>query len=71
MVATVPGFSRVEIRTRDKADLIAAAPELKKLADELKVIGRSEDLTDEQAIILAHHKIKATSQKLRRTSDAD
>lgn len=61
---TIPGFSRVEIRTRHKDDLLIAALELKQLAGELEFIaGQQHD--DETATILAHHKIKAVSQKLR------
>lgn len=61
---TIPGFSRVEIRTRGKDDLALAAVELKRLAGELECIaGQKHD--DETATILAHHKIKATSKMLR------
>jgi hypothetical protein len=62
-VATIPGFSRVEIRTRGKDDLLLAAHELKKLAGELETVASEQP--DETAVIVAHHKIKATSQKLR------
>ena len=66
---TVPGFSRVEIRTRGKDDLLLAALKLRDLADELEfVAGQTRD--DETAIILAHHKIKRTSQELRGTANA-
>ncbi|RJT42020.1 hypothetical protein D3227_04910 [Mesorhizobium waimense] len=63
-VVTIPGFSRVEIRTRGKDDLSLAAAELKRLAGELESIA-GQDHNDETATILAHHKIKATSQILR------
>lgn len=67
MTATIPSFSRVEIRTRGKDDLLLAALELRDLAHDLEFIaGQRHD--DEQAIILAHHKIRAVSQKLRGTS---
>lgn len=63
-VPTIPSFSRVEIKVRGKDDLTMAAHELRQLASELEFIaGRWRD--DEAALILAHHKIKATSQKLR------
>lgn len=62
---TVPSFSRVEIRHRGKGDLILAASELKSLAGELETIAGQYD--DATAPILAHHKIKAVSQKLRGT----
>ncbi len=61
---TIPDFSRVEIRTRDKEDLLLAAVHLKQLAGDLEFIaGQRHD--DEIATILAHHKIKAVSQTLR------
>jgi len=62
-VATIPGFSRVEIRTRGKQDLMRAADELKTLAGELERIASEQ--ADETAVIVAHHAIRATSQKLR------
>ena len=62
--ATVPSFSRVEIRASGKDALIRASLELKKLAGELEFIAGQRH-SDEEATILAHHKIKATSQKLR------
>lgn len=65
-MATVPGFSRVEIRTRGKDDLILAAIQLKQLAGDLEFIAGQKH-PDETAIILAHHKIKQVSQKLRGT----
>jgi hypothetical protein len=63
-VAAVPSFSRVEITHGGKPDLIIAATELRLLAGELDFI-TSQKFTDEEAVILAHHKIKATSKKLR------
>lgn len=64
VASTIPGFSRVEIRTRGKDDLIIAALNLRNLAGDLEFIaGQKHD--DETATILAHHKIKAVSQKLR------
>jgi hypothetical protein len=61
---TIPGFSRVEIRTGDKRDIANAAYELRQLADELdRIAGLGH--CDETATILAHHKIKATSKMLR------
>ena len=65
-MSTVPGFSRVEIRTRGKDDLILAAVQLKELAGELEFIAGQRH-PDETAVILAHHKIKQVSQKLRGT----
>lgn len=65
-MSTIPSFSRVEIRTRGKDDLLLAAVRLKKLADDLEFIaGQRHD--DNNAVILAHHKIKETSQFLRGT----
>ncbi|OJF91184.1 hypothetical protein AX761_22720 [Rhizobium sp. 58] len=63
-LATVPTFSRVEIRAAGKDGLLRASLELKKLAGELEFIA-GQPHGDEEATILAHHKIKATSQKLR------
>ncbi|OHV24957.1 hypothetical protein EOS93_25115 [Rhizobium sp. RMa-01] len=60
---TIPGFSRVEIRTNGKPDLERAAEALKALAGELEKIAREQP--DGTAVIVAHHAIKATSQKLR------
>lgn len=62
---TLPGFSRVEISAAGKTDLIVAAAELRLLAGELEFIA-GQPLGDETATILAHHKIKTTSKKLRR-----
>jgi len=64
---TIPGFSRVEIRTRNKDDLLIAALELKQLAGELEYIAGQKH-NDTEAMILAHHKIKSSSQKLRGTA---
>lgn len=64
MSDTIPSFSRVEIGMRVKDDLSLAAIELKALAGELEFIAGSSQ-TDETAMILAHHKVRATSQKLR------
>lgn len=63
-VDTIPGFSRVEIRTGGKADIANAAYELRQLAGELERIAGLGH-SDETATILAHHKIKATSKLLR------
>ena len=61
---TVPSFSRVEITMRGKDDLVIAATELRLLAGELDFIS-SQTFKDDEAVILAHHKIKAVSKKLR------
>lgn len=63
---TIPTFSRVEIRHRDKNDLILAALELKQLAGDLEFIAGQRH-ENEAAAVLAHHKIKTASQKLRGT----
>lgn len=60
---TIPKFSRVEIRTRGNADLMIAAQELRALANDLEAIAKAHD--DTTSPILAHHAIRATSQKLR------
>lgn len=69
MAGSIPGFSRVEIRTRGRDDLLTAALHLKELAGELETIA-GQNKHDETATILAHHKIRETSQKLRGTADA-
>jgi len=61
---TVPSFSRVDISATGRADIIAAAMELRLLADQLDHIAGTAQ-TDEDAVVLSHHKIKATSKKLR------
>lgn len=66
-MSTIPTFSRVEIRTRGKDDLLIAALHLKNLAGELEFIAGQKH-NDETATILAHHKIKEVSQTLRGTS---
>ncbi|MER9628396.1 hypothetical protein [Mesorhizobium sp. M0296] len=63
-VDTIPGFSRVEIRTGGKVEIAIAAYELRQLAGELdRIAGLHHN--DESLAILAHHKIKATSKMLR------
>lgn len=59
-----PMFSRIEITLRDRVDLEKARKEILDLAAHLRVIERS-DYNDDDALILARHKIKETSQKLR------
>ncbi len=66
-IPTIPGFSRVEIKAKSKDDLLLAAIELKQLAGELEFIAGQRH-ENETALILAHHKIRATSQKLRGTN---
>lgn len=68
-VSTIPGFSHVEIRIRGKDDLLAASGELKNLAGELAFLAGQKH-SDETAVILAHHKIKAASRKLRQGESA-
>lgn len=69
-VSAIPSFARVEIRIKTVRDLMRAGEELRKLAGELERIGRSLQ-PDETSVILAHHKIRATSQILRGTNDQD
>lgn len=61
---TDPTFSRIEIRLNDKADLETARRELLDLAADLRIIIKAGH-EDEVALVLARHKIKTTSQKLR------
>ena len=62
-----PMFSRIEITLRDRTDLERARKEILDLAATLRVIGKSE-YNDDDAIIIARHKIKETSQRLRITT---
>ena len=63
-----PTFSRIEITLRDKSDLERARKEILDLASHLRVISKS-DHDDATALILARHKIKESSQRLRITSE--
>lgn len=60
-------FSRVEIRVANKDDLLLAALELKQLAGELEFIAGQRQ-SEEEATVLARHKIKNASQRLRGTN---
>lgn len=64
-VASLPSFARVEIRLDRRDRVASAAASLRILADELDRIA-SENADDETAIVLAHHRIKTTSQRLRK-----
>ena len=59
-----PTFSRIEIKLGDKADLERARREILDLAADLRVIIRA-DHADVDALVLARHRIKTTSQRLR------
>lgn len=59
-----PTFSRIEIKLNDKTDLDRARRELLELAADLRVIINSKH-ADDEALVLARHKIKNTSQRLR------
>ena len=63
-ITTIPSFARVEIRIKSKANLRIIADELTMLAGDLSQIAENPN-ADEAAVILAHHKIRATSKKLR------
>lgn len=62
---TIPAFSRIEIRTGSRDDILLAAASLRTLAVGLEHI--ADHSGTEAAAILAHHAIKETSQKLRGT----
>lgn len=64
-MTTIPGFSRVEITARGKADLEIAASALRLLANELDFIAANPNVGEDESLILAHHKIRRTSKKLR------
>lgn len=59
-----PTFSRIEIKLNDKADLERARRELLDLAADLRTITKGGH-GDDEAVILARHKIKTVSQRLR------
>ena len=67
MTPDLPTFARVEIRISSKHDLSMAGAELRQLAGELDFLAGSSD-DEETALILAHHRIRATSKKLREGS---
>lgn len=61
---TVPSFSRIEVRTDGKGDLLAASVALTSLARELQKIAASVD--DQRLMRLAaHDAIRETSSRLR------
>ena len=64
MTPDLPTFARVEIRIGSKQDLLIAGTELRHLAGELDFLAGTSD-SEETALILAHHRIRATSKKLR------
>lgn len=64
----LPTFARVEIRLASKDDLALAAAHLRTLAGELDFIAGSSD-AEADALILAHHRIRATSKTLRGPND--
>lgn len=68
-VPILPTFARVEIKLGNKHDLLIASAELRSLAEELNFIAGTSDNEDD-ALILAHHRIRATSQKLRSGASA-
>ena len=64
LLPTIPGFFRVEIKAGSKTDLLRATAELKHLVGEMEFIaGQNHD--EGTALVLACHKIRATSNKLR------
>lgn len=66
--STIPGFFRIEIKAGSKRDLLHATAELKKLAGEIEFIaGQHPD--EDTALVLAYHKVRETSNKLRGRND--
>lgn len=61
---TLPDFARIEIALASKKALLLAANRLRSLAEELEFIAGSRDSEDD-ALILAHHRIRAISKELR------
>lgn len=68
MAQLLPTFARVEIRMTRKDDLALASSHLRALATELDFIAGSSD-AEADALILAHHRIRATSKILRGTNE--
>lgn len=66
-VPILPSFARVEIKIGNKRDLLVASANLRSLSEELNFIAGANDSEDD-ALILAHHRIRATSKKLREGS---
>jgi len=62
-LAGVPSFARIEITLSGRDGLPVIADELRRLATELEETGQAN--ADPAAMIVAYHKIKATSKKLR------
>lgn len=60
-----PAFSRIEIKLASRADLDRARREILDLAADLRTIINKPGQEDEDTLILARHRIKTTSQKLR------
>jgi len=59
----IPAFARIEITLSGPSDLPGIAAELRRLADELDAV--TTEATGPTAMLVAYHKIKATSKKLR------
>lgn len=60
----LPTFARIEIALTSRQSLLLAANRLRSLAEELDFIAGSTDSEDD-ALILAHHRIRAISKELR------
>lgn len=69
-VHTIPAFVRIEVLMRGKRDVRSAAVVLRELAAELEAVASTSD-SEEAAVILSHHKIRAKSKILRSARDAD
>ena len=70
MSATIPSFSRVEIRHGSRKDLLATARQLRALAARLEDVANTNS-DDETATIIAHNRIREASQVLRGTSNGN
>lgn len=59
-----PTFLRIEMPLRDRRDLAEACYKLGTLVTEIDAILKSP-YSDDEAVVLARHKIRTTSQQLR------
>jgi hypothetical protein len=64
MADVLPSFARIEIALQSPRDLTVAATDLRALAGQLDDIAGTAS-TPNDALVLAHHRIKGVSQKLR------
>lgn len=65
MAGETPAFFRIEIAAKGKSDLRRAADDLRSLASEFyQIVAQGND--DETSLVMAHHKARIASRKLRK-----